>query len=53
MITKAFVSDDSEGVEAAHFRHCAGRRGAGTKTQDAESEVCRGRLRSDAADVAV
>ena len=44
---------DSEGVEAAHFRHCAGRRGAWTMTQDAESEVCRGWLRSDAAYVAV
>ena len=44
---------DSEGVEAAHFRHRAGRRGAGTMTQDAESEVCWGWLRSDAADMAV
>lgn len=42
MITKAFVSDDSEGVEAAHFRHCAGRRGAGTMTRDADAEVCLG-----------
>lgn len=33
---------DSGGVEAMQFRHCAGRRGAGTMTQDAESEVCRG-----------
>ena len=32
---------------------CAGRRGAGTMTQDAESEVCPGRWRGDVADVAV
>ena len=44
---------DSEGVEAAHFRHCAGRRGGEAMTQDAESEVRRGRLRGDAADMAV
>ena len=30
----------SEGAEAAHFRPRVGRRGAGTMTRDAESEVC-------------
>lgn len=32
----------SEGAEAAHFRPCAGRRGVGTRTQDAGAEVCPG-----------
>ena len=31
---------DSEGVEAMHFRHCVGRRGAGAMTRDADAEVC-------------
>ena len=43
----------SEGVEAMHFRYCAGRRGAGTMMQDADAEVCPGMIESDAADVAV
>lgn len=35
---------DSEGVEAMHFRPSAGRRGAGTMTQDADAEVCPGMI---------
>ena len=30
---------DSEGVEAMHFRHCAGRRGAGTMTRNVRLEM--------------
>ena len=30
---------DSEGVEAMHFQHCAGRRGAGTMTRNVRLEM--------------